>query len=47
MKTLPLTDRWLLALPTWLLRPERVSDEYAERLLRVGHWLVKRSRSRG
>lgn len=45
---MPLTDRWLEALTsTWLKRPERFTEEYAERLLKIGYWLVKRSRSRG
>lgn len=42
-----LTDRWLEALmTTWLKRPERMSLEHADRLLKVGYWLVARSRRR-
>lgn len=42
-----LTDRWLEALTsTWLKRPERMSDEHIERLLKIGYWLVARSRRR-
>lgn len=42
------TDRCLEALvTTWLKRPEKFSEEYAEKLVRIGYWLVARSRRRG